>query len=139
MKVNTRSVINRVSLTGLIVSCIFLIFAGSAAAAPGDIPEIGKLNTSSNSTADSITGNLGIFSELGEWILEYAVYIAIFVFALAIVILLARGSWARSRNKLEEAVDTQRNQQGLIVDGVLAMAALMFVFFVLAPFVKEFI
>lgn len=135
MKLNAKKLLKNI----FSIACTFMFLAGSAAAAPGDIPEIGKLNSTNATNADSITGNLGIFSELSAWILEYAVYIAIFVFALAIVILLARGSWARGVNKVDEAVDAQRNQKGLIMDGVLAMAALLFVFFVLGPFVRGFV
>lgn len=109
----------------------------NTAAEPGQIPEIGNISTPS--TTEDITGGLGIFKDMGKFILEYAVHIAIFVMVLAVVILSLRGSWARSNNKVDDAVDTQKNQKGLIIDGILAMGALLFIFYILAPFVKSFI
>jgi len=103
----------------------------------GKIPEIGDISTPS--TTEDITSGLGIFKDMGKFILEYAVHIAIFVMVLAVVILSLRGSWARSNNKVDDAVDTQKNQKGLIIDGILAMGALLFIFYILAPFVKSFI
>lgn len=103
----------------------------------GQIPEIG--NISAPSTTEDITQGLGIFKEMGKFILEYAVHIAIFIMVLAVVILSLRSSWARSNNKVDDAADTQKNQKGLIIDGLLAMGALLFIFYILAPFVKSFI
>jgi len=103
----------------------------------GEIPEIGNINTPSST--EDITDGLGIFADMGKFILEYAVHIAIFIMVLAVVILSLRGSWARSNNKVDDAVDTQKNQKGLIIDGILAMGALLFIFYILAPFVKSFI
>lgn len=103
----------------------------------GQIPEIGNINTPSST--EDITDGLGIFADMGKFILEYAVHIAIFIMVLAVVILSLRGSWARSNNKVDDAVDTQKNQRGLIIDGILAMGALLFIFYILAPFVKSFI
>lgn len=124
----------------LIAFCV-LFFLGNNALAlsdePGEIPQIG--NITGPSTTNDITGNLGIFADMGKFILEYAIHIAVFVMVLAVVFLSLRGSWARSNNKLDEAVDTQQNQKGLIVDGIVAMAALLFIFYILAPFVKSFI
>jgi len=103
----------------------------------GEIPEIGNINTPSST--EDITDGLGIFADMGKFILVYAVHIAIFIMVLAVVILSLRGSWARSNNKVDDAVDTQKNQKGLIIDGILAMGALLFIFYILAPFVKSFI
>lgn len=133
MKLNTRKLI----LNFLIASCLLFSLAGNALAAPGDIPEIG--NITGPSTSEDVTGSLGIFSEMGKFILEYAVHIAIFIMVLATVFLSMRGSWARSNNKVDEAVDVQKNQKGLIIDGILTMAGLLFIFYILAPFVKSFI
>lgn len=103
----------------------------------GAIPELGDISTPS--TTEDITEGLGIFSDMGKFILEYVVHIAIFIMVLAVVILSLRGSWARSNNKVDDAVDTQKNQKGLIIDGILAMGALLFIFYILAPFIKSFI
>lgn len=133
MKFNTKKALMNV----LIASSLLFLMGGNALAAPGDIPEIGNI-TGPSTTAD-VTGNLGVFSAMGAFILEYAVHIAIFIMVLATVFLSMRGSWARSNNKVDEAVDVQKNQKGLIIDGVLTMAALLFIFYILAPFVKSFI
>ena len=127
--------IKMMSVLSVLMAFVFL--PGLAAAAPGDIPEIG--NITGPSTTEDVTGNLGIFSEMGKFILEYAVHIAVFVMVLTTVFLSMRGSWARSNNKVDEAKDVQVNTKGLILDGVLTMAALLFIFYILAPFVKSFI
>jgi len=103
----------------------------------GKIPEIGNLSTPS--TAEDITGDLGILSGLGDFIIKYAVQITIFVMVLAAVILNLRGSWARGNNNLDDAVTAQKNQKGLLEDGIYVMAVLLFIFCVFAPFVKSFI
>jgi len=103
----------------------------------GKIPEIGNIGTPS--TTEDITEGLGIFADMGKFILEYAVHIAIFIMVLAVVILSLRASWARSNNKVDDAVDTQKNQKGLIIDACLAMMGLLVIFYIFAPFVKSFI
>ncbi len=129
MKLNTKSVL--LSAAGLLMT----VGNALASAAPGDIPEIGELNVSGSTTVDSITGNLGFLSGIGEWVLNYAVYIAIFIVLLTYIILLVRSSWARSQNKVNEAVETQTNQRGLFIDVILTMVGLVFVLAVFAPFV----
>lgn len=120
---------------GFVIASSFL--PGFASAASDEIPKIG--NITGPSTTSDITGNLGIFAEMGKFILEYSVHIAIFVMVVTVVILSIRGSYARSNNKVDEAVDVQKNQKGQIVDGIITMAALLFIFYILAPFVKSFI
>lgn len=122
-------------IIGVLMAFVFL--SGFASAAPGDIPEIGNI-TGPSTTAD-VTKDLGIFAAMGKFIMEYAVHIAVFIMTLATVSLSMRGSWARSNNKVDEAVDVQKNQKGLIVDGILTMAGLLFIFYILAPFVRSFI
>lgn len=122
-------------IIGVLMAFVFL--PGFASAAPGDIPEIGNI-TGPSTTAD-VTKDLGIFAAMGKFIMEYAVHIAVFIMTLATVFLSMRGSWARSNNKVDEAVDVQKNQKGLIVDGILTMAGLLFIFYILAPFVRSFI
>jgi hypothetical protein len=122
----------------LVLLMASIILPGFASAAePGAIPEIG--NITGPSTTTDVTGGLGIFSKLGQFLMDYSIHIAVFVMVLAIVILSARGSWARSNQRSEEASESRSNTKGLIIDGVMTMAALMFVFFILAPFVKSFI
>lgn len=133
MKYNTRKLI----LNFLIASCLLFSMAGNALAQENPIPEVG--NITGPSTTEDITGGLGFLSALGKFILEYAVHIAVFIMVLATVLLSMRGSWARSNNKVDEAKDVQVNTKGLIMDGILTMAALLFIFYVLAPFVKSFI
>lgn len=101
------------------------------------VPAVGKMNAPAT-TAD-ITSGLGIFAEMGKFILNYAVQIAVFVMVLTVVVLAIRGSWARSNNKVDEATHVQKNQRDHIVDGIVTMAALLFIFYILAPFVKSFV
>lgn len=136
---------------GLLIAAIFLpglvaaaepgqtikISNTNATAASSQIPTIGNINAPS--TTSDITSGLGVFAAMGKFLLDYAVNIAVFIMVLAVVILSLRGSWARSNNKVEEAVYTQTNQKGLIIDGILAMGALLFIFYIMAPFVKSFI
>lgn len=122
-------------ILGLLMAFLFL--PGLAAADTENIPEIG--NISGPSTTADVTEDLGVFAAMGKFVLEYAVHIAIFVMVVATVILSVRGSWARANNKVDEAVDVQKNQKGGIVDGVITMAALIFIFYILAPFIKSFI
>lgn len=128
--------INTFLIAGLL-AVLFFSSVGSAANDTGEIPSIGNINGPAT-TAD-VTENLGVFAAMGKFILEYAVHIAIFVMVITVVLLSMRGSWARSNNKVDEAVDVQKNQKGMIVDGLLTMGALLFIFYILAPFVKSFI
>ena len=122
----------------LLIASIFLIgFASAAEGDPGTIPQIG--NISSPATNTDITSDLGVFAALANFILDYAIQIAIFIMVIAAVVLHARGSWSRSRNKTEEASKVQTNQQGLLVDGFYLMAVLLFIYLVLAPFVRSFV
>lgn len=114
-----------------------MVFPGFASAAPGDIPEIGDI--SGPSTTDDVTSGLGIFSGVGKFLMDYAIHITVFMMVLATVCLSARGSWARSNQKSEDASDARTNTKGLIIDGLATMAALMFVFFIMAPFIKSFV
>lgn len=121
----------------LLIALTFLPGLVSAFEGNTSMPEVGKI--SGPSTTQDITKDMGIFADMGKFILEYAVHIAIFIMVLAVVILSVRGAWARSNNKVDAAVDTQTNQRGLIIDGIYAMAALLFIFYIMAPFVKSFI
>ena len=112
----------------LLICLTFLPGLVTALEGNGSIPEVGKI--SGPSTTQDITKDMGIFANMGKFILEYAVNLAIFVMVLAVVILSVRESWARSNNKVDDAVDTQKNQKGLIIDGILAMAALLFIFYI---------
>lgn len=114
-----------------------IILPGLSIAAPGDIPEIGNITGPSNT--QDVTEGLGIFSQLGGFIMTYAIHITIFIILLATVCLSARGSWARGNKKSEEASECRSNTKGLIEDGIYTLAALMFIFFILAPIVKSFI
>lgn len=129
-----KTVINRAVLAA---GSLPILVRNVLAAEPGKIPEIG--NITGPSTTSDVTGGLGVFSELGQFLMDYSIHITVFVMVLAIVVLSARGSWARSNQKSEEASSSRSNTKGLIEDGIYTMAALMFVFFILAPFVKSFI
>lgn len=136
MKLNIKHALLSVFIAS---SLLFLLGSNALAVSnePGKIPEIGNL-TGPSTTAD-ITSNLGIFSAMGKFILEYAVQIAVFIMVLATVVLSIRGSWARSNNKVEDAAHAHKNTKGLLEDGIITMAALLFIFYILAPFVKSFI
>lgn len=99
--------INTFLIAGLL-AVLFFSSVGSAANDTGEIPSIGNINGPAT-TAD-VTENLGVFAAMGKFILEYAVHIAIFVMVITVVLLSMRGSWARSNNKVDEAVDVQKNQ-----------------------------
>lgn len=129
-----KTVINRAVLAA---GSLPILVSNALAAEPGVIPEIG--NITGPATTTDITGGLGVFAQLGKFLMDYSIQIAVFVMVLAIVVLSARGSWARSNQKSEEASSSRSNTKGLIEDGIYTMAALMFVFFILAPFVKSFI
>ena len=120
-----------------LIICLTFLPGIVAAAEPGEIPGIG--NITGPSTTQDVTEGLGIFAQIGKFLMNYGVHIAVFMVVLAIVVLSARGSWARSNQKSEEASACRSNTKGLIEDGIITMAALMFVFFILAPFVKSFI
>lgn len=132
--------IKKATVNVFVSFCLLFLLGGNSLAVstdPGQIPEIG--NITGPSTTTDITSNLGIFSAMGKFILEYAVQIAVFIMVLAAVVLSIRGSWARSNNKVEDAAHTQKNTKGLLEDGIITMAALLFIFYILAPFVKSFI
>jgi hypothetical protein len=58
-----------------VIMCLLigLTFLPGLVAAAGEIPKIGDI--SGPSTTNDITGNLGIFADMGKFILEYAVHI----------------------------------------------------------------
>ncbi|MDD3751273.1 MAG: hypothetical protein PHU60_04400 [Tissierellia bacterium] len=139
MKIVTKA------LLMLIMASIFL--TGFAAAdeisltdnkpTPGAIPEIGSISAPANTT--DVSAGLGIFSKIGQFFMDYAIHIAVFVSVLAIVVLSTRGSWARSNQKSEEAAESRRNMKELIQDNLWTIVALMVVFYIFAPFIKSFI
>jgi len=133
MKVSTKKALMNL----LIASSLLFLIGGNALAAPGDIPDIGDISGPSNT--DDVTSGLGIFSGVGKFLMDYAIHIAVFFMVLATVCLSARGSWARSNQKSDDASDARTNTKGLILDGLMTMAALMFVFFIMAPFIKSFV
>lgn len=133
-KMNMKRLYEKIILTA--GNLIFLTQNAYAAEA-GEIPQIGNLTGPATTT--DVTKGLGIFSSLGQFIMDYSIHITIFMMVLALIVLSIRGSWARGNQKSEEASVCRYNMKGIIEDGIYVMAGLMFVFFILAPFVKTFI
>jgi hypothetical protein len=121
----------------LIASCLLFLMAGNVSAAPGEIPVIGDVSAPSN-TGD-VTEGLGIFSAVGKFMMDYAIQICIFFSVMVIIILNARGSWARSNQRSEEAAESRRNIKESIQDNGWTIVALMVVFFIFIPIVKSFV
>lgn len=135
-------------IVGLLIASIFLpglvaadsngvLKISNTTTTSGQIPKIGDISTPSTTT--DVTSGLGIFADMGTFIMDYSVQIAIFAMVLISVLLSIRGSFARGNNKPEEAADIQKNQKGLILDGIITLCALLFIFCIFAPFVRSLI
>ena len=107
-----KKYILRTAFVLLLFSIVFVNTALAVSDEPGQIPQVG--NITAPSTTSDLTSNLGIFADMGKFILEYAVQIAVFIMVLAVVALSLRGSWARSNNKVDDAVEAHKNTKGLI-------------------------
>ena len=107
------------------------------AAATNEIPEVGNISAPANTT--DVTEGLGIFSSIGKFAMDYAIHFTVFFAVMVIVVLNARGSWARSNQRSEEAAESRRNVKESIMDNIWTIIALMVVFYIFSPFIKSFI
>lgn len=111
---------------GLILA---LLFAGPVMAADALQP----------ANTNDVVNNLGMFSDIGKFLLEYSIHIAVFIMVACAVWLSIRGSWARGNQKVDEAVHIRDNVKGLVIDGVFIMVALIILFNVVIPYIKGFV
>ena len=114
-----------------------IVLPGFAAASTGAIPEIGSISAPANTT--DVSEGLGIFSSIGKFAMDYAIHITVFCAVMVIVVLNARGSWARSNQRSEEASESRRNVKESIQDNMWTIIALMVVFYIFSPFIKSFV
>jgi hypothetical protein len=119
-----------------------IVLPGFAAAtneipATSEIPEVGSISAPANTT--DVSEGLGIFSSIGKFAMDYAIHLSVFFAVMVIVVLNARGSWARSNQRSDEAAETRRNVKESIMDNVWTIIALMVVFYIFSPFIKSFI
>jgi hypothetical protein len=126
MKHNTKIVL--MSAAGVLLS------AGNALAA-------GDLTTGNLTAADTgdIVNNLGLFSGLGKFILEYAIHICVFFMVICTVVIYGKGLYARSNKKVTEAIDERENLKGLLIDSVIVMLVLIVLFNVVVPYISSFV
>lgn len=119
-----------------------IVLPGFAAAtneipATSEIPEVGSISAPANTT--DVTEGLGIFSSIGKFAMDYAIHFTVFFAVMVIVVLNARGSWARSNQRSDEAAESRRNVKESIMDNLWTIIALMVVFYIFSPFIKSFI
>ena len=122
MEINTKSML--LSATGLMLS------ARNALALDGNITVVNTGN---------IVNNLGLFSGLGKFILEYAIHICVFFMVICTVVIYGKGLYARSNKKVTEAIDERENLKGLLIDSVIVMLVLIVLFNVVVPYISSFV
>jgi len=122
VEINTKSML--LSATGLMLS------ARNALALDGNITVV--------NTGD-IVNNLGLFSGLGKFILEYAIHICVFFMVICTVVIYGKGLYARSNKKVTEAIDERENLKGLLIDSVIVMLVLIVLFNVVVPYISSFV
>jgi hypothetical protein len=121
----------------LLMLLIASIVLPGLAAATNEIPELGGISAPANTT--DVTEGLGIFSSIGKFAIDYAIHFTVFFAVMVIIVLNARGSWARSNQRSEEAAESRRNVKEAIMDNIWTIVALMVVFYIFSPFIKSFI
>jgi hypothetical protein len=126
MKRNTKIV--------LLSAAGFLLSAGNALAA-------GDSTTGNLTAADTgdIVNNLGLFSGLGQFILEYAIHICVFFMVVCTVVIYGKGLYARSNKQVTEALTERENLKGLLIDSVIVMLVLIVLFDVVVPYISSFV
>jgi hypothetical protein len=122
MKHNTKRAL--LTLSGVLLS------AKNALAATGNL-------TASN-TGD-VVNNLGLFADLGRFILEYAIHICVFFMLLCTIVISLKGHYARANQKPSEALEHRENLKGLVIDSVIVMLVLIVLFNVVVPYISSFV
>ena len=126
MKLPTKRAI--LSVAGILLS------AGNALAA-GDLA---TGNLTAANTGD-VVNNLGLFADLGRFILEYAIHICVFFMLLCTVIISVKGTYARTNKKVTQALEERENLKGLLIDSVIVMLVLIVLFNVVVPYISAFV
>jgi hypothetical protein len=124
MKLNTKRVL--LSAGGILLSA-------SNALALDNTTDLKPANT------NDIVNNLGLFSGLGQFILEYAIHICVFFMVVCTLVIYGKGLYARSNKKITEAIEERENMKGVIIDSVLVMLALIVLFNVVVPYISGFV
>lgn len=127
MKVNTKRAL--LSAAGLLLS------AGNALAAGSTLAE-GNI-TAANT--DDIVNNLGLFSTLGQFIMEYAIHIVVFFMVICTIVIYGKGLYARTNKKVTEALEERENLKGVLIDSVIVMLVLIVLFNVVVPYITAFV
>jgi hypothetical protein len=107
-----------------------VLSAGNALALDG--------NLSAANTGD-IVNNLGLFSGLGQFILEYAIHIVVFFMVVCTVVIYGKGLYARTNKKVTQALEERENLKGLLIDSVIVMLVLIVLFNVVVPYISGFV
>ena len=126
MKHNTKIVL--LSAAGVMFS------AGNALAAGNALDG----NLSAADTGD-IVSNLGLFSGLGQFILEYAIHIVVFFMVVCTIVIYGKGLYARTNKKVTQALEERENLKGLLIDSVIVMLVLIVLFNVVVPYISAFV
>lgn len=127
----------KIAVKFLLMLLIASIVLPGLAAATNEIPELGGISAPANTT--DVSEGLGIFSSIGKFAMVYAIHLSVFFAVMVIVVLNARGSWARSNQRSEDAAESRRNIKESIMDNLWTIIALMVVFYIFSPFIKSFI
>jgi hypothetical protein len=126
VKHNTKIVL--LSAAGVMLS------AGNALAAGNALDG----NLSAADTGD-IVSNLGLFSGLGQFILEYAIHIVVFFMVVCTIVIYGKGLYARTNKKVTQALEERENLKGLLIDSVIVMLVLIVLFNVVVPYISAFV
>jgi hypothetical protein len=114
-----------------------LLTAGNAFAAAGK-PIYAAGNLTAANTGD-VVNNLGLFADLGKFILEYAIHICVFFMLFCTIVISLKGHYARANQKPSEALEHRENLKGLVIDSVIVMLVLIVLFNVVVPYISSFV
>lgn len=126
MKVNTKRAL--LTLSGVLLSARNALAAGDLATG----------NLTAANTGD-VVNNLGLFADLGRFILEYAIHICVFFMLFCTIVISLKGHYARANQKPSEALEHRENMKGLVVDSVIVMLVLIVLFNVVVPYISSFV
>jgi ABC-type multidrug transport system permease subunit len=118
-----------------------LMSAAGIALSAGNALAAGDLTTGNLTAADTsdIVNNLGLFSGMGKFVLEYAVHICVFFMVVCTIMIYGKGLYARSNKKATEALEERENLKGLLIDSVIVMLVLIVLFNVVVPYISAFV
>ena len=116
------------TLSGVLLSARNALAAGDLATG----------NLTAANTGD-VVNNLGLFADLGKFILEYAIHICVFFMLFCTIVIALKGHYARANQKPSEALEHRENMKGLVVDSVIVMLVLIVLFNVVVPYISSFV